>query len=94
MLLRIQLKAIMTNVSRNTIVVTNLRSNKGFRISHINFGFHTFITFLRLWHKDSYPKVVEEEGPEETAYPKPVISELGFGAPKTSSSFALDILSI
>ena len=40
------------------------------------------------------PKAVEEEGPEETTYPKPVLLELGFWALKTSSSFALDILSI
>ena len=40
------------------------------------------------------PEAVEEKGLEETAYPKPVLSELGFWALKTSSSFALDILSI
>ena len=40
------------------------------------------------------PEAMEEEGPEETAYPKPVLSELGFWAVNTSSSFALDILSI
>ena len=40
------------------------------------------------------PEAVEEKGPEETAYPKPILSELGFWALKTSSSFALDILSI
>ena len=31
---------------------------------------------------------------KETAYLKPVLSELGFWALKTSSNFALDILSI
>ena len=35
---------------------------------------------------------MEEEGPDETAYPKPVLSELGFWALKTLSNFALDIL--
>ena len=40
------------------------------------------------------PEAVEEEGPEETTYPKLVLSELGFWALKTSSSFALDILFI
>ena len=78
-----------------TTMVTNMRSNKGFRISQISFGFHTFITFLRFEHKDIFnPKDVEDEGLEETAYPKPVLSELGFWALNTSSSFALDILSI
>ena len=32
------------------------------------------------------PEAVEEEGLEEIAYPKPVLSELGFWALKTSSS--------
>ena len=40
------------------------------------------------------PEVMEEEGPEETAYPKPILSEIGFWTLNTSSSFALDILSI
>ena len=40
------------------------------------------------------PKAMEEEGLEEIAYPKPVLLELGFWALNTSSSFALDILSI
>ena len=71
--MRIQLKAIRTNVSKNTTMVTNMRSNKGFRISQISFGFHTFITFLKLGHK-----AIEEEGSEEIVYPKPVLSELGF----------------
>ena len=39
-------------------------------------------------------EVMEEKGLEETAYPKLVLLELGFLALKTSSSFALDILSI
>ena len=39
-------------------------------------------------------EVVEEERPEELTYPKPVLSELGFWELKTSSSLALDILSI
>ena len=90
LLLKIQLKAIMTNVSRNTIMVTNIssfrttrlprvRSNKGFRIRQINYGFHTFIPFLRLGTKTILdPEAVEEEGPEKTAYPKPILFELGF----------------
>ena len=86
----IQPKAIRTNVSRNTTMVTNISSfrttrlsrvrfNKGFRIRQISYGFHTFITFLRLGHKDSFDlESVEEEGQEETTYPKPFLSELGF----------------
>ena len=38
------------------------------------------------------PKAVEKEGLEETAYLKLILSELGFWALNTSSSFALDIL--
>ena len=68
--MRIQLKAIRTNVSRNITMVTNMRSNKGFRISQISFGLGTKIVFD--------PKAVEKEGSEETVYPKPVLSELGF----------------
>ena len=40
------------------------------------------------------PEAVEEERPEETAYPKLVLLELGFWALNTWSSFALDILFI
>ena len=40
------------------------------------------------------PEAMEKERPEETAYPKPVLLELGFWALKTTSSFVLDILSI
>ena len=39
-------------------------------------------------------EVMEEEGLEEIAYPKPVLLELGFWELKTSLSFALDILSM
>ena len=82
-------------MSRNTTMVTNMRSKKRFKIRQISYGFHTFITFLKLGHKDgSWSRSVEEEGLEETTYPKLVLSELGFWAFNTSSSFALDILSI
>ena len=88
-------EAIRMNMFRNTTMMTNMSSNKGFGISQINFGFHTFITFLKLWHKTVLdPKVVEKEGLKETIYPKLVLSELGFSALKTSLRFALDILSI
>ena len=42
---------LVTNMRSNK--VTNMRSNKGFRISQNSFGFHTFITFLKLGHKDN-----------------------------------------
>ena len=77
--MRIQLKAIRTNVSRNTTMVTNMRFNKGFRISQINFGFQPLSPFSDCGTKTVLdPEAVEEEWPEETAYPKPVLSELGF----------------
>ena len=76
--MRIQLKAIRTNVSRNTTMVTNMRPNKGFRISQISFGFHT-LPFSDCGIKTVLDlEAVEEKGPEETAYPKPVLLELGF----------------
>ena len=60
-------------------MVINMRSNKGFRISQINFRFHTFITILRLGTKTVLdPEAMEEEGAEETTYPKLVLSELDF----------------
>ena len=72
-----------------------MRSNKGFKIGQISFGFHTFITFLRLGHKKVLDlEAMKKEGLEKIAYPKLDLSELGFWALKTSSSFALDILSI
>ena len=65
-------------MSRNTTMVTNMRPNKGFRISQISFGFHTLPfsdygtkTILNL-------EAVEEKGSKETTYPKLVLSELGF----------------
>ena len=90
LLLKIQLKAIRTNVSRNTIMVTNIssfrttrlprvRSNKGFRIRQISYGFHTFIPFLKLGTKIVFDsETMEEEEPVETTYPKLVLLELGF----------------
>ena len=59
------------------------------------------LNFIPLSHFLNYgiktvfdSEAVEEEGPEKIAYPKPVLSKLDFWALNTSSSFALDILSI
>ena len=73
------LKVIRTNVSRNTTMVTNMRFNKGLKIRQISYGFHTFMTFLRLGTKTVLdPEALEKEGPEETVYPKLVLLELHF----------------
>ena len=63
--------------------------------------YKSVMDFIPLSHFSDYGtktvfdlEAVEEEGPNETAYPKPVLSELGFWALKTSSTFAIDILVI
>ena len=66
-------------MSKNTTMVTNMRSNKGFRISQISFGFHTLLPFSDYGTKTVLDlEAVEDEGLEETAYPKPILLELGF----------------
>ena len=72
--MRIQLKAIRTNVSRNTTMVT-----KDLELIKSVLDFIPLSPFSDWGIKTVLdPEVVEEEGPEETAYPKPVLSELGF----------------
>ena len=79
LLLKIQLKAIRTNESRNTTVVTNMRFNKEFRISQLVLAFIPLLPFSE-WSTETVldPEAMKEEGLEETAHPKPVLSELGF----------------
>ena len=56
-----------------------MRSNKGFRIRQISYRFHTLSPFSDWSTKKVFDLVaVEEEGQEETAYPKLILSELGF----------------
>ena len=60
-------------------MVTNMRSNKGFRISQSVLDFIPLLPFSDWSTKTVLdPEAVEEEGLEETAYHKPVLSELGF----------------
>ena len=78
--MRIQFKAIRTNVSRNTTMVTNMRSNKGYlELARSVLDFIPLLPFLDCGTKTVLdPEAVKEEGLEETTYPKPVLSELGF----------------
>ena len=66
-------------MSKNTTMVTNMRSNKGFRISRSILDFIPLSPFSDWGTKTVLdPEAVEEKGLEETTYPKPVLSELGF----------------
>ena len=77
--MRIQLKAIRTNVSKNTTMVTNMRSNKGLELARSVLDFIPLLPFSDWGTKTVLdPEAMEEERPEETAYPKPVLLELGF----------------
>ena len=92
--MRIQLKAIRTNVSRNITMVTNMIT-KDLELAKSVLDFIPLSPFSDWGTKIVLDlEVVEEEGPKEIAYPKPILLELGFGALNPSSSFALDILSI
>ena len=60
-------------------MMTNMRSNVGFKIKQISFGFIRLSPFSDWGTKTVLDlEVVEEEGLEEIAYPKPVLLELGF----------------
>ena len=88
--MRIQLKAIRMNVSRNTTLVTNIsnfritrlprvRSNKDLKLEKSIIDFIPLSPFLERDTKIVFdPEGVEEEGLEESIYPKPALSELGF----------------
>ena len=77
--MRIQLKAMRTNVSKSTTMVTNMRSNKDLELARSVLEFIPLLPFSDCGTKTVIdPEAVEEKGQEEIAYPKPVLSELGF----------------
>ena len=77
-------------MSRNIIMVTNMssfritrlprvRSNKDLELEKSVMDFIPLSPFSDWGTKKVFDlEAVEEEGPEETAYPKLVLSELGF----------------
>ena len=76
--MRIQLKAIRTNVSRNITMVTNMIT-KDLELAKSVLDFIPLSPFSDWGTKTVLdPEAVEEEGLEEIAYPKLVLSELGF----------------
>ena len=88
--MRIQLKVIRMNVSRNTTLVTNIsnfritrlprvRYNKDLKLDKSVMDFIPLSPFLDWDTKTVFdPEGVGEEGLEESIYPKPALSELGF----------------
>ena len=60
-------------------MVTNMRSNKDLELAKTVLNFLPLSPFSDWGTKTVLDlEAMEEEGLEETAYPKPVLSELGF----------------
>jgi len=82
--MRIQLEAIRTNVSRNFTMVTNMSSFRTIRLPRVRSNNQLWISYPLSPFSDWGTKIVfdleavEEEGPEESTYPKLALSELGF----------------